>query len=216
MPPEESSRVRDILICRHGETVWNRDRRVMGTLDIPLSEDGRRQCERLAGVLGGFGVDRIVSSPLARANESARILASALGLDVSFDEDLAEVRFGRWQGMGYDEVRLDPDFGRFMADPVGETTPGGETILDVQRRGLAAFTRAAAGARTLFVSHGDIIRASLCHYLSIPVAEFRRIRIDNCGVSAVVLDGARVEVKFVNMLADPERAWDPVHWTRPT
>jgi probable phosphoglycerate mutase len=215
MPPEdEAGGVRDILICRHGETAWNRQRRVMGTLDIPLSNDGRRQCERLAVVLAGFGVTHVVSSPLARAAESARILGTALGLEISFDPDLEEVRFGRWQGMSYEEIRADPAYHRFVADPVREATPGGETVLDVQRRGLAALGRAPMDARTLFVSHGDIIRASLCHYLAIPIAEFRRMRIDNCSVSALSEANGHVEVKFVNTLPDPERAWDPVHWTR--
>jgi probable phosphoglycerate mutase len=187
----------------------------MGTLDVPLNEAGREQCERTAAALSGLGVERIVSSPLARATETARIFSSVLRLDVSFDDDLQEVRFGRWQGSSYDDVRHDPEFQRFMADPVTNATPGGETIVDVQRRGLAAFARAAAGERTLFISHGDIIRATLCQYLAIPIAEFRRMRIDNCSLSAVAFDDARVEVKFVNLLADPERAWDPIHWTRP-
>jgi hypothetical protein len=52
----------------------------------------------------------------------------------------------------------------------------------------------------------------LCHYLATPVARFRRIRIDNGGVSAVEEQGGRVEVKFVNVIADPERAWDALHW----
>lgn len=215
MPPEERSGVRDILLCRHGETVWNRDRRVMGTLDIPLSAEGREQCERTAGVLQHLGIGRVVSSPLARAVESARIIAAVLGLEVSLDDDLQEVGFGRWQGMSYADVSRDPGFASYLADPVGCAPPGGETILDVQRRGLAALGRAAPGERTLFVSHGDIIRACMCHYLGIPVAEFRRMRIDNCGVSAVMFEGSHAEVKFVNLLADPEGAWDRVHWTRP-
>jgi len=214
MPPETDASARDILICRHGETAWNRERRVMGSLDIPLSDEGRRQCASTAKLLSELGVVRIVSSPLLRAAESARIIAGELGLPVAFDVDLEEVRFGRWQGESYDDVVNDPDFGPYIADPVANATPGGETVVDVQRRGLAALARARPGERTLFVSHGDIIRAVLCHYLGIPVAGFRRLRIDNCGLSGVLERGGRIEVRFVNVLAGLERAWDALHWTR--
>lgn len=215
MPPEHPT-VRDILICRHGETAWNRERRIMGALDVPLNEAGRRQCEHLARVLRSFGVVRIVSSPLARAAETARMLAAGLDAEVCFDSDLEEVRFGRWQGLTYEEIGRDPAYAEFALDPVRNPTPGGETIVDVQRRGLAALGRARPEERTLFVSHGDIIRATLCHFLSVPLEQFRRLRIDNCGLSALKAEGERVEVKFLNMLADPERVWAPLHWERAT
>jgi len=186
----------------------------MGNADVPLSERGRAQCELAAQMIRSFGVDRIVSSPLLRAAETAEILGRALNLSIDFDPDLEEVRFGRWQGMTYDEIRHDPDYHAFMADPLTQRTPGGETILDVQRRGIAGLSRVRSGERVVFVSHGDIIRSALCHFLSIPVTEFRRVRVDNCGMSAVTLRGERAEVKFVNMLADPDRAWDPLHWEK--
>jgi len=214
MPPETSGR--DILICRHGETLWNRESRIMGSLDIPLSEVGRRQCELLGEVLREFGVTRIVSSPLARAEQTARILAESLDVELSFDADLEEVRFGRWQGLTYEQIRQDPEWDYFVADPVRRPTPGGETVIDVQARGLAAIGRARPGERTLFVSHGDIIRATLCHFLAVPLEQFRRLRIDNCGVSALTHDRDRVEVKFLNMLPDPKRVLEPLHWARTT
>lgn len=208
---------RTLLVMRHGETSWNRERRIMGTLDVPLSASGREQClavgHMLAGfAAGGFCVDTIVTSPLARAQESASIVGSVLGVDVLEDDDLQEVRFGYWQGMTYDEVMQDPDYSAYARDPCATPTPGGETILDVQARGLAALDRGLLGRRTLFVSHGDIIRSTVCHYLGIPAVEYRRVRIDNCGLSAVDEIGGASEVKFVNLLVDPKRVWDPLHW----
>jgi len=206
-----------LLVLRHGETSWNRERRIMGALDVPLSAQGREQCTAVGRLLAdlavaGLPVDAIVTSPLARARESASIIGSVLGVDVLEDDDLQEVRFGRWQGMSYEEVMQDPDYRAYAHNPCAAATPGGETILDVQARGLAALARGALGRRTLFVSHGDIIRSTVCHYLAIPAGEYRRVRIDNCGLSAVDEIGARSEVKFVNFLADPKRVWDPLHW----
>ena len=209
--------VAGLIIMRHGETAWNRELRVMGHSDVPLNEEGRRQSEQAAEVLSHFAIDRIVSSPLARAVESAEIVAARTSLRVEKDENLAEVRFGRWQGMTYDEIRGEADYRSFLADPVGTPTPGGETVADVQLRARAALSQVDAGERVLFVSHGDIIRTAVCHFLGVPLAEFRRIRVDNCGITAVsVADGLPPEVKFVNMLADPDRSWDPVHWSRRT
>jgi broad specificity phosphatase PhoE len=216
MPPDGVAKT--LLVIRHGETSWNRERRIMGAADVPLSVAGREQCSAVAGMFrhfaeAGFSVDSIVTSPLARARESAGIIGASLGIEIREDEDLQEVRFGRWQGMTYEEVMRDPDYAAYARDPCASATPGGETILDVQARGLAALERGGLGRRTLFVSHGDIIRSTICHYLAIPAAEYRRVRIDNCGLSAVDQVGASSEVKFVNLLADPERVWDPLHWS---
>lgn len=211
MPPKPEP-PRTILLMRHGETAWNRERRVMGNADVELNAAGRQQCARVAAVLAGFSIDRIISSPLRRALESAQILADKLEVSIEADSDLEEVHFGRWQGQTYEEIVADPQYHAFLEDPSSNGTPGGETIVDVQRRGLAAFARAGAGERTLYVSHGDIIRTAICHFMAIPVNEFRRIRVDNCGLSAFASVGGRYETKFINTLADPERAWDPLHW----
>lgn len=215
MPPErEGASVSTLILLRHGETAWNRERRLMGAADVPLSEAGRLQCARAGEVLAGFGIDRIRTSPLLRALESASIVAQAISAPIESDDGLVEVRFGEWQGKTYEEIAADPRFKGYLEDPVGQPTPGGETIVDVQRRGLLSMSAARQGERVLFVTHGDLIRSVLCSFLAIPLAEFRRFRIDNCGLSAVALTRGRGEVKFVNTLADPARAWDPVHWTR--
>jgi broad specificity phosphatase PhoE len=215
MPPEATpDDTRTLILMRHGETDWNRQRRVMGSAEVSLNEEGRRQCLAAAGVLGGFGVSRVTSSPLVRAIESAAIVATELGVPHDHDPDLEEVKFGRWQGLSYEEIVGDPAYAAFSEDPLSNPTPGGETILDVQRRGVAALERAEPGERVVFVSHGDIIRATICHYLEIPAAEFRRIRIDNCGLTAITERRGRPEVKFINTLADPQRAWEPLHWTQ--
>ncbi|HEY2775331.1 MAG TPA: histidine phosphatase family protein [Candidatus Binatia bacterium] len=211
MPPEGTPPT--ILLMRHGETEWNRRRRIMGDLDVPLSDEGRQQCAQAASLLAGWPIHRIVTSPLARAAESAVIVASRLAVDVTTDERLVEVRFGCWQGKTYEEVSLDPRYLAFCEDPVANETPGGETAHIVQQRGLESVATARPGECVLFVTHGDIIRTMLCHFLGAPLAQYRRIRTDNCGLSAVEIRRAAPEVKFVNVLADPERARSHTHWS---
>jgi len=202
-----------LLLMRHGETAWNREKRIMGDLDIPLTEEGRVQCADAAALLAQFGIHRIVTSPLARAAESADIVASHLGVPVSADARLVEVRFGEWQGRTYDEVGGDPRYHAFAADPVANQTPGGETVAHVQKRGLEGLNSLRAGECVLFVTHGDIIRTLLCHFLATPLAEYRRIRTDNCGLSAVSISRGAPEVKFLNVLADQARARSLTHWS---
>ena len=202
----------NLFLLRHGETAWNCERRVMGNLDVPLTDEGRGQCEAAAELVAGFGLDRIVTSPLKRAAETAAILSRRLGLAVTEDERLVEVRFGEWQGQRYEDIAGDPRYQLYAADPVANATPGGETAAHVQSRGLEALATVAAGETVLFVSHGDIIRTMLCHFLAAPLAEYRRIRTDNCGLSAIAVGTGAPEVKFLNMLADPARARSTTHW----
>jgi broad specificity phosphatase PhoE len=83
--------------------------------------------------------------------------------------------------------------------------PGGETISDVQRRGLSVIHHAAQqvpGGRFLFVSHGDVIRAILSYYMKLPLNEYRRLRVDNGSLSALQTDRRWAEIKYVNYLAE--------------
>lgn len=204
--------MRSVVLMRHGETDWNREGRIMGAENVPLNPLGREQCRGVAALLERFEIDAVVTSPLARARESADIIATRLGIEIFEDVDLEEVHFGSWQGRTYKEIIADPIYHRFARDPEATATPGGETIRDVQRRGVAAIERERASTRTLFVSHGDIIRSAICHFSGLPLRRYRRIRVDNCGLSALAFRPDAIEVKFLNLLADPERAWEALHW----
>src|SRR5262249_19013172 len=128
------------------------------------------------------------------------------------DPQLTEVEYGRWQGMVYDELIDDPDYVRYREHPLETPTPGGESMMQVQSRGVEAVNRAILAnprRRILFVSHGDIIRTVLCHYLKIELALFRRIRIDNPTFPPLQIIGDFAEIKFLNLLSDPERPSPP-------
>ncbi|TMA79543.1 MAG: histidine phosphatase family protein, partial [Deltaproteobacteria bacterium] len=84
-------------------------------------------------------------------------------------------------------------------------------------RAVAALARALAatpGARVCAVTHGDVLRLVLAAALRLGIREFRRLRVDTCSISALDLTGDWVEVKFINLLADPQRVWTPLHWGR--
>lgn len=199
------------LLMRHGETAWNREGRVMGRNPIELDADGRAQVQAAIPFARLIEPELIITSPLARARQSAEIIAAGMGgISVAEDPQLSEVMYGRWEGMVYDDLIEDPDYIHYREHPLDAPTPGGETITQVQSRGVEAVRRAIgdnSGRRILFVSHGDIIRTVLCHFMRLELAHFRRIRVDNAAFSGFQLIGDFAEMKFLNLLPDPDRAF---------
>ncbi|HKV55738.1 MAG TPA: histidine phosphatase family protein [Candidatus Binataceae bacterium] len=199
------------ILVRHGETAWNREGRVMGRHPIELSERGRAQVEAAIDLARALEPDLIISSPLVRARQSAEILSSGLdGLEIVEDPAIAEVLYGRWEGMSYHELIDDPHYLEYRKAPVEHPTPGGETIPQVQARGVEAISRAIEanpGRRIMFVSHGDIIRTVLCHFIGLELKFFHRLRVDNATFSGLQINGNFAEVKFLNLLPDPARAF---------
>jgi 2,3-bisphosphoglycerate-dependent phosphoglycerate mutase len=141
-----------LVLARHGETDWNREHRLQGWADPPLNEVGRDQARELAEALGGERFDAVYSSDLRRAAETARIVASRLGLgSVIEDVSLREVDLGSWSGRLRDEI-VD---GR-------RATGDGESREQHRDRVVAGVLRLAAaheGERLLVVSHGGSLRA---------------------------------------------------------
>jgi phosphoserine phosphatase len=208
------------ILMRHGETGWNREGRVMGRNPVELSEKGRAQVEAAVMVARSLNLDLIVTSPLVRARQTAEIIARGLGgLKVDEDPEIAEVSYGRWEGMTYHDLINDPYYAVYRESPVEYPTPGGETIPLVQARGVAAVRRAVEvhpGRRILLVSHGDIIRTVLCYFLGLELKFFHRVRIDNAALSAIQIAGGFAEVKFMNWLTEPSRAFiSPFSGARP-
>jgi broad specificity phosphatase PhoE len=200
-----------VLMMRHGETEWNREGRVMGRHPVALSTEGRAQVEAAAECARALKLDLIVTSPLVRARQSAAIVAERLGgIELIEDERLSEVEYGRWEGMTFQNLLNDEHYLRYKDHPITMATPGGETIAQAQARGLAAVhdaMHANHGRRVLFVSHGDIIRSVLCHFMQLELAHFRRLRVDNATFSALEVADNFAEVKFINLLPDPARAF---------
>jgi broad specificity phosphatase PhoE len=199
------------ILMRHGETSWNREGRVMGRNPVELSEAGRAQVESAILMARSLKLDLIITSPLVRARQTAEIIARGVGgVDILEEPSIAEVSYGRWEGMTYHELIEDPHYAVYKESPVEYPTPGGETIPQVQSRGVTAIKRAVEaypGRRLLFVSHGDIIRTVICYFLGLELKFFHRVRIDNAAFSCFQISGNFAEIKFMNVLPDPSRAF---------
>jgi broad specificity phosphatase PhoE len=150
-----------IVIVRHGETDWNRDRRVQGQSDVPLNEVGRRQARALSAELNGRVFAALYSSDLLRAHETATILAEPRSLPVVTLPALREKHFGSWEGLTDAEVL--ERFPHAVEGPWGD----GETSARMSVRVVRAISEIAAahaGEGILVVTHGGPIRALLRHH----------------------------------------------------
>jgi len=123
----------NLILTRHGHALAG-EVVLGGQLDVPLSDQGRREAQALAGRLSGVRLDRIVSSPMLRALETAQ--AVALGRPVEVDERLREFDYGAWEGLTAEQIgQHDPELRRsWEADPASVPTPGGESGNDVAGR----------------------------------------------------------------------------------
>jgi probable phosphoglycerate mutase len=154
-----------LTLIRHGETDWNRTRRIQGSTDVPLNDDGRQQARDAAAALReelDLGSTVVVASDLARARETAEIIAAGLGLEVSrLYPELRERGYGEAEGLDVDEFVLR------WGDWHTAEVPGAEPWPHLRERGLRALGRLVADAAgadggmpasIIVVTHGAMIR----------------------------------------------------------
>jgi broad specificity phosphatase PhoE len=192
--------VTTILIARHGESDWNRERRWQGHADRPLTERGREQARILAERLAHVELDAVYSSDLRRARETGQEVANRQGLEVQAIRELREVDVGSWSGLTREEaeVRFPDGFRHWKAGFPG--WKDGETYEAMAERVVGAVHRIARehdGGRVLVVSHGGPIRALHAEALGLDVHAYRRLRPvePNARLSAVChVDGQLTEL----------------------
>lgn len=179
-----------IILVRHGQTVWNRDRRVQGHTDTPLDAVGKRQAARLAPRLAGEPIVATHASDLSRAVETAAPVAAALGQEVRTWRELRELCYGPWEGLTVLEIeRRYPDaYRRWREDNLRFRFPGIEPVEALYRRAMVAGREILAahdGRTSLIVAHGGSLRALICGLLGWPVAVARQLRLDNASISCI-------------------------------
>lgn len=179
-----------LVLTRHGATDRSSPEQHLGQrIDIPLSEAGRSAAQALGRRLEGVRFDRIVASPLRRAQETARLaLPSA---DVETDPRLAEMDYGEWEGLTYEQIaERDGERRRtWEENPETIACPGGESGVDVARRvrsfladavarcdssGHPRDAHAAQTSQVLAVAHSTTNRILLAVALHVPLQEYRR------------------------------------------
>ena len=191
-----------IILVRHGETHWNRERRVQGSgSDTELSELGLKQANRLASFLKDENIDAITSSPLKRAVATAKAIASKHQLPVEIDDGLKEISVGELEGLSVSS--LNTTFSQFLMrwwqEGWSERLPGGESLVELQERAWASIERLLAehkdGAMVV-VSHYFVILVVIFKALNLPLDYLSKFKVDPGGVSILEFEdyGTRLVV----------------------
>ncbi len=156
--------------------------RFAGRGDVPLTSTGLAQATAVAARLTGRPVDLVVTSPLSRARDTARVVADAAGVPLTVDDDLAETDFGAWEGLTFAAViaRWPAELAAWQRD-ADAAPPGGESFGAVARRVNGALDRLLAeheGQTIVVVSHVTPIKTLVCRALLAPTAAMFRMHLD--------------------------------------
>ena len=185
--------------CAHGDVGRVLTGRRPG---VPLSPEGRAHAARVAeDIAARDGVSAILTSPRERTAETAAIIAERLGLGVEVAPALDEVDFGAWTGRSFVELDGDPDWQRWNAARSNAGTPGGETMVAAVARAVAQVEAIAASAPTgpvMCVTHCDIIRGVIAHYLGLDLDRLLRFDVDPGSVSTIVIGDWGGKVTMMN------------------
>jgi len=194
-----------LLLIRHGETDWNRSGRIMGERPVPLNQNGVTQAARLAIQLSALASPHLYASPMTRTKQTAEILAATLRATVIDEPDVREIGVGEWEGHHWNEFDGHPARCGWYTSPKDARPPGGETLAEVQQRAVAAMTRILGRKEkgpALIVTHADVIRTIVAHYLETDLQTVRHMQIDHASVTALAITGSSGRLLCLNSLPD--------------
>ncbi len=193
-----------ILFIRHGETDWNRIKRIQGHVDIPLAATGIEQAQSLAERLAreaqdGARLDAIYSSDLQRAQQTAQPIADALALPIALSQGLRERSYGAFQGHDSDEIaaRFPDEYAQWQTRDPGFAPPDGESLRAFYHRVLHALEPIVAAhpnGRIACVAHGGVLDCvyRFAHGLSLDAP--RNYALLNTSINIVDFDSGNATV----------------------
>lgn len=191
-----------IYLMRHGETDWNKARRLQGQSDIPLNEYGIELAVKTAEALAEISFDTAFCSPLGRAEETARIVLGDRKTPLHRDARLKEINFGANEGICFDEAKRNPEdpLHDFFCRPECYLPPeGAETFAQVTGRGQSFLQEKimpleGSCSTVLMVAHGAFNRCLLNFIMGTPLKNFWQISLPNCAVSVLALEKGEFRV----------------------
>jgi broad specificity phosphatase PhoE len=206
MPPSPAPNTCWLYLVRHGATDNNRATppRLQGRRTDPrLSDEGLEQAQRTGRFLADVPLSAVYASPLLRARQTAEAIAKPRQLVVEKVPDLIEVDVGDWEGRDWDEIERDNPqaYRNFMTDATIHPYLGGETITTVLDRAAPALEKLMAenlGHSIAVVAHNVVNRTYLARLVDIPIAKYRSVPQDNCGVSLLRYRHGKVKAVTIN------------------
>ena len=199
------------MLVRHGQSTWNREHRIQGQLDPPLSTEGRRQAELVGRRLAGRRIEGFYASDLKRAWETAEAIGAAIGLAPEASPGLREIYLGEWEGLRTDELaqRFPDAWARWNEEPDWDVVPGGEGAEPFVSRVAAAldaiFERHTHGD-VVVVTHGGVIQVALHRVVGRPSHGLFPFKIQNASISVVEKRDGRMIIDGSNDIGHLEPA----------
>lgn len=193
-----------LIVIRHGETDYNRNQQLQGRgLDAPLNETGHNQARAVAEYLKSYRIDRVVSSSMLRARQSAGYISGLTGRELISHADLDEMNFGRFEGKNLGEISSDIEdiHQKWKRGEVSLPVPGGESPAEVLERAdgrIRLYLKEYQGDNIALVIHGRLIRILLSHWIGLGLQNMEQIAHANCGVNQLSWNGGGFEVIYLN------------------
>ena len=155
-------------LIRHAQTRWNREKRIQGHSDSPLTVDGQSQAARWGQLLKPFAWDRIIASDTGRAHQTAKLINIYLNIPLTTDRRLREQDWGQWAGKTIAQLKTEIPQALKAQEKAGWAfcPPGGEDRQNVQKRSQHALLEAATqwpGNNILVVTHEGVIKSLIYH-----------------------------------------------------
>jgi broad specificity phosphatase PhoE len=191
----------ELIIVRHGETPFNRERKVQGITDLELNATGLHQARQLALALKGHKIHIIYSSPLKRAYTTAKVINEFHDVPLHTRAGLMEMDQGDFEGLSFQELMAcEKDFlQRWIAEPAVTRMPNGECFKDVQERAWKEMEDIITRAENaLIVSHNFTIAAILCKIKRVHLSQFRKSCVETASKTIVRFTNGIGEISLFN------------------
>lgn len=186
-----------VLLVRHAAHD-ELGRVLSGRSDIAINEEGRAQAGRLSRRLSKVPLSAIYASPRRRARETAAIVAAPHGLPVEDADDLDEIDFGGWAGKPFEALAQDAAWHDWNVRRGTASTPGGEDMKSATARAVRHIEAVAGDAPVLCVSHCDVIRGVVAHYLGLDADRLLSFDVDPASVTEIALHAGGGRVVALN------------------
>ncbi len=187
-------------LIRHGECDCGQ-LKLLGRTDAHLNDRGVEQAKRLSVALRDIQFDRIISSPVMRAMQTAQLIALLQQREVTVDDSFQEISYGKWTDKSFSELRNDKLWDKFNRFRAFSRIPDGEMMIDVQCRvveKMEKLRREPSDQAVCIVSHSDPIKAILSYYCAIDVNAIHGLSVDNGSVSVLDMTASTVSIGAVN------------------
>ena len=202
----------NLLLVRHALNDWVGDKLAGWTPGVHLNDKGRGQAEALSQRLADQPIAGFYSSPLERSVETAQIIAAPHNLEVQIREGVGEVRYGEWTGQSIKELAEEDAWRVVQYVPSRARFPNGEAIREMQARAVSeldAIVAAHPKETVLVVSHADVLKAALAHYVGLHLDLFQRLVVNPASLSVVTFAPTGPRIVCLNDTAhDPQAETD--------